>query len=293
MAALEPATTYQHYGFSYISEFLQPFTHMHRHDEVELGLPSGGGITALFGAKRCRVENGQFGVFWANQPHGPLQVDPHTRAEVILVPLPWVLGWNLPAPFVHRLLHGELFLEQHSDQAVFDTARLRHWVRLMRLGTPDAKRLVLLEIEARLLWLAMQLRSSEGELAVSKEIPHRPAQASHFEQMIQYIAEHFLETLSVPQIAEAVSLHPNYAMRLFRETAGVTLLEYVVQHRISLAQRLLATTDMKILDLVEECGFRSPARFYAMFSRLCGQTPAAFRRSLRQNKDPIDLQTKP
>ncbi len=61
----------------------------------------------------------------------------------------------------------------------------------------------------------------------------------------------------------------------------MSVLDYIMQCRVSCAQRLLATTDMKLLDIAAESGFNSPARFYPCFRRLVGQSPARYRRSMR------------
>ncbi len=67
-------------------------------------------------------------------------------------------------------------------------------------------------------------------------------------------------------------------MRLFRRACGSTLVEHVTFHRIAHAQRLLATTNAKVIDVANESGFPSPSRFYTAFRAVCGQTPKEFRR---------------
>ena len=76
----------------------------------------------------------------------------------------------------------------------------------------------------------------------------------------------------------------NHAMRLFRRITGATIRQYVTQHRISHAQRLLASTDRKMTDIAGEAGFNSPTRFHAAFRRFVGQTPARYRRTLHRGR---------
>ena len=105
------------------------------------------------------------------------------------------------------------------------------------------------------------------------------------EEMAQFIAVNHGRHLRVAEIAEAVNLHPNYAMSLFRKTFGISLVDYTTQHRISHAQRLLVTTDAKILDIALESGFGSLSRFYASFSAACGQSPKEYRESLKVGRE--------
>ena len=92
------------------------------------------------------------------------------------------------------------------------------------------------------------------------------------------IAQRYLEHLSVEEIGRAVGLHPNYAMGLFKRTFGTTLVDYLTHHRVSHAQRLLATTDRKIVEVAMESGFNSISRFNEAFRRACGCSPREYRR---------------
>jgi len=60
------------------------------------------------------------------------------------------------------------------------------------------------------------------------------------------------------------------------------LLEYIAQQRVAYAQRLLATTSLKVIDVAMESGFGSACRFYCVFARLCGTTPRQYRARLRE-----------
>jgi AraC-like DNA-binding protein len=109
---------------------------------------------------------------------------------------------------------------------------------------------------------------------------------SKAEQMACYIAQRYTEPLSVEEISRCVGLHPGYAMTLFQKTFGMTLVGYVTQHRVAHAQRLLATSDKKVLPIAIESGFGSLSRFNEVFRRLCGCTPREHRR--KSQLDPRD-----
>jgi transcriptional regulator GlxA family with amidase domain len=100
-------------------------------------------------------------------------------------------------------------------------------------------------------------------------------------KMALFITENFQEALTVTRIAEAVDLHPNYAMQLFRQHTGRTLISYLTQYRIAHAQHLLLTTNKTVLDIALESGFSSLSRFYAVFKEFCYIPPTRYRQSLR------------
>jgi AraC-like DNA-binding protein len=80
------------------------------------------------------------------------------------------------------------------------------------------------------------------------------------------------------EVAQAVGLHPNYAMSLFRRECGVTIWQYLLRLRLSHAQVLLLTSDKSVLSIALESGFGSLPRFYAAFSRESGMSPGEYRR---------------
>jgi transcriptional regulator GlxA family with amidase domain len=78
----------------------------------------------------------------------------------------------------------------------------------------------------------------------------------------------FLNPTSVRQTNSARGrLHPDYAVTLFRKTFGVGLVNYLTQHRLTHAQRLLAITNHKIARIAFKSGFGSLSRFYHIFTR--------------------------
>jgi AraC-like DNA-binding protein len=66
-------------------------------------------------------------------------------------------------------------------------------------------------------------------------------------------------------------------MSLFRKTFGMTLIDCVTQHRLSHAQRLLAVTDEKSVDVAIASGFNSLSRFNEAFKKSCGCSPRQYR----------------
>lgn len=145
----------------------------------------------------------------------------------------------------------------------------------------ERQRIVLLEMEAL-------LRRTAATLPPYRRTP-RPrrgrlpdaAGLNKAEQMAYFVALHYNRALSMSEIARAVRLHPNYAMTLFKTVFGTTLGDYVTHHRVSHAQRLLVSTDQKILAVALELGFGSVSRFNAALRRACGQSPRQYRAAHR------------
>jgi len=137
---------------------------------------------------------------------------------------------------------------------------------------------LLLELEARLHRLALEQPRHRGS-----RLPAAGAAGSaQIERITRFIAEHYREPLAVQDIAAAVNLNAKYLMRVFKQQCRLSVWEYLTQLRISHAQRLLITTDLKVLDVAMESGFSSVAPFYAAFAaRSRGVRPLEYRRRHR------------
>ena len=282
-ALLDPQVDFLKEDFTGFSEAKVPFRRLHCHDDIEVSVNEHHPVAALFGGERIILPPGHLVVFWAARPHGPIETTPGGWAHSIHLPLPWVLQWQLPRELVHRLLAGQVVLDPPGECPTIYLDLIKNWVQLIEQGSAEARRIVLLEVEARLRRLALDWAVATA----SKEPCESPVSGSlgslgRFEQMATLVAKHFREPLSVKDIAEAVRMKPAPAMRQFRKLSGMTLHEYLLRFRVSHAQRLLATTNAKILVIAEQSGFGSPAPFYAAFRRVVGQSPAAYRRSFRE-----------
>jgi transcriptional regulator GlxA family with amidase domain len=83
--------------------------------------------------------------------------------------------------------------------------------------------------------------------------------------------------MAVADIAHAVGLNEKYLMRAFKRHCRMAIWEYVTRLRVAHAQRLLLTTDDKIVDVAFAAGFGSVAPFYQALSAYGAATPRNFR----------------
>ena len=271
------------YGLTCVRWNPTPMRRPDRHNEIELNFLGAGALTYLLGGRKVRVESHRLCAFWAALPHQIIEYTPQTEYFVATIPLAWFLQSELPARLVQPILHGQLLSEPEAPVPGADLGRFGQWEDDLRQGREDLTKAVLLEMSARLLRLAQ----AQPPLETGRPVTRRRAAAlgegglNKVEQMACLVAQRYREHLSVGEIGQAVGLHPNYAMSLFQKTFGTTLVEYLTEHRISHAQRLLITTDEKIVSVALSSGFNSVSRFNEAFRRACGCTPREYRREHR------------
>jgi YesN/AraC family two-component response regulator len=98
--------------------------------------------------------------------------------------------------------------------------------------------------------------------------------------MSDYITKNFKINIHTDNIAEIAGLNPCYAATLFRKESGITITDFITMLRVYEAQRLLLTSDMKIIDIAMEAGFGSMSNFYNCFKKVCGKNPKDYRKDL-------------
>ncbi len=267
------------YGLTCVLWDPTPMPRPDHHSEVELNFLKSGWLVYILGGRKVRIEVGRLSAFWAAIPHQIIEFGPHTEYFVVTIPLAWFLQWRLPDSFAQPMLRGEVQCELSPARSRSDEHLFAQWESDLKCAQAETETVVLLEIEARLRRMVASLPVPAASLG---ETPRRNPSLlegglNKVEQMACLIAQRYTEQLTVEDIGRAVGLHPNYAMSLFKKAFGTTLIEYLTHHRISHAQRLLATTEEKIVEVAFNSGFNSISRFNEVFRRDCGCSPRQYR----------------
>jgi AraC-like DNA-binding protein len=272
------------YGFTCLRWQPSRMPRPDRHNEIEINLLAEGEVTYLIGGRKVRIPARRLSAFWAAIPHQIIAFENTSEYFVATLPLAWFLQCNLPEKLVQALLQGEIVSEERDAQSTGDLQLLAKWQEDFERPQGNLQRAVLLELEARLLRLALSPALDEKRGSVRAHRALTPSGLSKVERMAAVIAQRYTQPLTAQDIADSVDLHPNYAMSLFKKTFGTTLVDYVTKHRVSHAQRLLATSDAKVVDVALSSGFVSTSRFNAAFRKECGCSPRQYRREHQINQ---------
>ena len=90
------------------------------------------------------------------------------------------------------------------------------------------------------------------------------------------------KTTLLRKIADELYISTGYVSKIFATKLKYGLREYINELRISKAKNLLSKTDLKIIDVMLECGFRNQSSFNRVFSEICGVSPSEYRRRKKQ-----------
>lgn len=242
-----------------------------RHNEIEINYFAEGSITYLFRGSKITIPPKSMALFWGLVPHQIVDYKEYAPYFVCTIPLAQFLEWNLPTFLVDRILKGEVIIEDSGEHSLYDPFMLTNWID--DLSKIDGREVSLLEMQARLTRLAKRVQQCDK----GQRLQIHSANSNHVERIAMYIAKNYSRPIKASDIGEEVGLHPDYANVVFKKAFGSTLNEYIIQERISQAQRKLVASDKSITDISYECGFNSISSFNAAFKRINKCTPREYR----------------
>ncbi|MBB6730165.1 AraC family transcriptional regulator [Cohnella zeiphila] len=102
--------------------------------------------------------------------------------------------------------------------------------------------------------------------------------------IIEYIHGHYREDMALSDLSARFSLHPSRVSAAIKRHTGTSFVQLLHEIRLRHACGLLAATDMSMLEIALEVGFRSYKGFARVFRESKGLSPGEYRkRRLQQS----------
>jgi AraC family transcriptional regulator len=95
-----------------------------------------------------------------------------------------------------------------------------------------------------------------------------------------YIGAHLSRRCRTDELARVVGLSASYFSRAFHKRFGLPVQRYVRKQRVALAQGMLMT-DAPLTEIAFSCGLADQSELCRLFRRQVGQSPGAWRRTMR------------
>jgi AraC family transcriptional regulator len=96
-----------------------------------------------------------------------------------------------------------------------------------------------------------------------------------------YIEENLARDVSLADLAAVAGLSVTHFKRLFRESAGLPVHQYLIRRRVEHAKCLLGDTELPISRIALEAGFSHQSHLARHMRRVLGVSPTALREALR------------
>ena len=93
-----------------------------------------------------------------------------------------------------------------------------------------------------------------------------------------YLDEHYTDKISLDDLAECFFINKFYLSKIFKETYGTTVSNYLIAKRITRAKQLLRFTDMCVDEIGVTVGIGDANYFSRMFRKVEGISPREYRK---------------
>ncbi|MBP3239414.1 MAG: response regulator [Oribacterium sp.] len=95
--------------------------------------------------------------------------------------------------------------------------------------------------------------------------------------MMDYVEKHYMEDISVQDIAGALNYSEAYFCKLFKQQFGTNFVSFLSEYRITRAKELLSGTHVNIKDIGKTVGYPDSNYFAKVFKRIAGKSPSEYR----------------
>lgn len=133
-------------------------------------------------------------------------------------------------------------------------------------------------------YLVVYLRRNGSQPQHSVYLKYRNHLYSGVHQVQNWLAEHTMEAISLPQLAQIANMSVRSFSRAFKQATGLTPVQYQQRLRLEVATTLLQNSDLSIEAIATRCGFDDARHFRRLWQRYFEATPSATRK--QQTKPP-------
>ena len=114
-------------------------------------------------------------------------------------------------------------------------------------------------------------------------IRYKDQPEDNFAYIMNYIDINATQNLSVKDIAKNIGYNYNYFRELFLEKRGVSLKDYLINKKISFAEKLLKSTDYNLSKIAAMSGFSSASHLCSLFKKINGITPQEYKTTVQES----------
>ena len=109
----------------------------------------------------------------------------------------------------------------------------------------------------------------------------RPHQDETIIEAQQWLQRHLQQAINLATLAKQLQLSPRTFNRRFKQATGMTASDYLQSQRLDNARELLRTSNLSIQEVACASGYQDSSYFCGRFKKTMGQTPLAYRKSVR------------
>ena len=244
---------------------LSPILSIHHHDAMELGL-------CLSGSGVFLIDNAQYpfsapcaSLIYPGELHKARSYGDEESNWVFLTF--HLRDENMEDVFRARRNNGGVFFDEHLIKLVEETVyECDRQLPQFELCAHRLLETIVLRYERTV------AKHSSPEMMSKQQI------MQNLKPVLQYITEHFHESITVSTLSNLLFVHDTTLRKWFKAAFEMSPMEYVHYTRITTACSLLRYTGTPISTIAEEVGYPTISSFNRHFEAACGCSPRQYRR---------------
>lgn len=267
-----------------IGRYISPFfeTPWHFHEEYELVYCETGFGKKFIGNSFSEYRQGDMALIGKNVPHLFKADDSFYDEEVVLKPSSLVIQ----------------FLEDFLGKTFFSTPEMMEMKQVLSLSMNGLLITGHTKEKIRNIMYGMMQETKTGKLkglieifgllSTSKEL--QPLSVStvsginfndsiKMQKVLEYALKHYKEDITIREAARITNLSESAFCRYFKSRTQKSFLSFVIEMRLTEAAKLLKETDMPVLDVCYETGFKNLSNFNRLFRKQFHQNPLSYRKT--------------
>lgn len=97
--------------------------------------------------------------------------------------------------------------------------------------------------------------------------------------ILKYVENHYMDKITIEEIANEAGLSQSHFMKYFKNTMGTSFIDYLNEYRLTMASRLLMSSDSSVLAIASEVGYENLSYFNRTFKKRFAMTPREYRKN--------------
>ena len=252
-------------------------TNWHMHEETELILITEGQGTVMIGDYVGPYKPGDVFFIASYLPHWFRKDQPN------------MIGSVIAAQFKPSIL-GDAFLQNPEMRLINKLLKKKDGLMLKQKLSADTAKLLREMEEAKGFKRIAQLLNALQTISISKQTQVLTQNFTDtgksdpaIERIIDYSFQHYLEPITLQEIADEVAMTIPTFCRFFKKNIKKTYFEFLQELRINHACNLLKNTNKPILTICYESGYNSWAHFSQKFKMIKQVSPNQYRKEFKDS----------
>lgn len=259
----------------------------HWHEEIELEYIVSGQVYVTCEEENILASQGDLVFINQNVRHfiTPVQTDGCLLYSIVVHPT-FIFGFGqleLEKKYIAPVLHDSALKHIHitKDSPDYENylSEIREILSLNDLKE-DGYELLTKSVLLRI-WYQLYKMSTA---LVSGPVPKTAVQdEQRVKQAILYIQEHFMETVTLEDIAGSIMVSKSECCRCFKRTLNTTPFEYLMKYRImESTKRMHRKPQESISEIAGSVGFNNTSYYNKIFRKYMDCTPTEYRNSIKK-----------